>query len=1092
MPGLNQLKQFTSDILNLGDEVKIRAARGEKPVTVPIPRDISIDDDSDDFRMGMPQLTEEEEQQVQALAEERNREANDFSDITGETEEKDAVEAIDANLAMPDVSDLLAGPGTSDLDDIDLSEFVEQPEEEEEAPEPEETPLEDLDLDSLLALSNPPEENSSDDDMDEYSSYADDEPVSYTQRPAPRKPEPKPSADDMDYDALVAQASENEPLEEIGSGFDAPEDFPDPIDRASTDLASDDYGRPSDDGTGKDEDFPSINEGAIDMNDGIPEEFNEAPSDAGFEPSAGDDGDSSLDLPDFNDDGEAVGAGDDLFAPSTPSGDAAEPASGGADVLDGTETPDFSADEEPIPQFDTSAMDDMDFSEPGAVTSGPEDGFSGMETSDTDFEIPDFTEPVVNSGSDDSFKKKASVSSPDFSQAEEDESKKPKNTFTDAEYRLFRSNLAKYPLNLRIAIENMVVSDEFTDDTIYAILEKVLRKVPARQLASQLDKELDIHVEVPRDFERRTAEEYEVYKQSLEYKLKNRIIPFAIITAASAILVFCIGFLSWNFIWKPLRAEHFYKQGYAQIQENLYPQSEDSFNMAVRNQPKKKWFYKYAESYSDHHQYERAENIYKAALALFDHDKKAGLDWAKMEQTELYAYSESERIIKREVLDYHTNDPEAILQLGDLYLEWADEEDPTKYASAKEMYDLLVTSNKAKNDELLLYHSREMRYYVHVDDLENVLRYKTMFYPNNMKVLDSRDLTELSGYLLDKRFGQVSPKEEHLRASISDVKDLLERAVRKDESNPTALYNMGRYSIITSSYKNAESMFKAAIDAFNAKNSRSKKETMTFINSYRLLGNLYTEQQEYILAQQSYNSGIDLFEKENRTGAFDSTKDIGQLYADLGDINYFINGDMDAAYDNYQKSIGNKHDTAQVRYKVGYIDYMNANYDDAWKSFENGNELSNGEDEHMLLALGNTLAIQDDYFAAQGYYQDLLDILSRDFNIYEAVQPQERSDHGDLVDVYMKATNNLGVVQSRIASLSGESETNGKAFVNFAESSRAWDSLTRNQVTMERETTRNLGSLNSTYAANPSYGYEPTIYTAIPKTMFGEESLQLK
>ncbi|MBQ5383683.1 MAG: hypothetical protein IIU46_04410 [Treponema sp.] len=1034
MPGLSQLKQFTSDILNLGDEVKIRAARGEKPVTVPIPKDITIDDDSEDFRLGMPQLSEEEEQQAQALAEERNREANDFSDITGESDNPEASETPEVNLAMPDVSDLLAGPSSSSLDDLDLSEFEEPPEEEEE-PEPEETPIEDLDLDSLLALSNPPADDDSEEDYDGYSSY-DETPSAPSQKINPHKMDHEPSLDDMDF----------------GSVSPAMEDAGGSASRTSDEF--NDTGLPP-----------------IDMNDGLPEEFNEKPASPDVSESAS----ASLDLPDF---GETK---------------AEETESSGADVLDGSETPDFGneSDDEPIPQFDTSAMDDMDFSEPGAVSTGDDDMFSGMETSDTDFEIPNFTEPAVEKQDGGSFNKKAAVSTPDFSQAEEDENNKPKNTFTDAEYKAFRNNLAKYPLNLRIAIENMVVSNEFTDDSIYAVLEKVLRKVPARQLASQLDKELDIHVEVPRDFERRTAEEYEVYKQSLEYKLKNRILPFAIITATAAILMFCIGFLSFHFIWKPLRAEHFYKQGYAQIQENLYPQSEESFELAVRNKAKKKWFYKYAESYSDHHQYERAENIYKAALALFDHDKKAGLDWAKMEQRELFAYAESERILKREVLDYHTNDPDAILQLGDLYLEWADEEDPAKYADAKEMYDMLVLS-KAKENDLYLYHSREMRYYIHVDDLEKVLQYKMMFYPSNIKRLDSQDLTELSGYLLDKRYGELRPSEEHLRISISDVKDLLEQAVKKDQTNPTALYNMGRYSIVTSSYKNAESMLNASIDAFSAKSTRTKKETRTFINAYRLLGEQYKEQQEYILAQQTYNNGIDLFEKENRTGAFDGTKDIGILYADLGDINYFINGDMDAALDNFKKSVANKNDTAPVRYKIGYIDYINHDYDGAWDSFVNGNELSNGKDCHTLLALGNTLAINNDYFTAEGYYQELIENLDDIIGKYTTILPQGRSDHADLVDVYRKATNNLGVVLSRIANLNGESETNGKAFVNFQESSRAWDALTRDQETMERDPTNNLAYVNSTYAANPSYGQEPTIYTDIPKAMYGEEILKQK
>ena len=151
MPGLSQLKQFNSDLLNLGDEVKIRSARGEKPVTVPLPKNIPDVDDSNDFRLGMPQLSEEEQEQADALAAERERQANDFSDITGTAQETPAAVAEEVQApVMPDVSDLFNPSPDIKLDDLDLSEFEEK-KEPDPPPEPEETPIEDLGLDALLA-----------------------------------------------------------------------------------------------------------------------------------------------------------------------------------------------------------------------------------------------------------------------------------------------------------------------------------------------------------------------------------------------------------------------------------------------------------------------------------------------------------------------------------------------------------------------------------------------------------------------------------------------------------------------------------------------------------------------------------------------------------------------------------------------------------------------------------------------------------------------------------------------------------------------------------------------------------------------------
>ena len=211
MPGLSQLKQFNADMLNVGDEVKIRSARGEKPVTIGIPKGIDFEDDSEDFRAGMPQLSEEEQQQAEALAAERDRQANDFSDITGESSEPAAdIQKENDTQAVPDVSDLFSPVVTASVDDLDLSEFETGGKEEEEVPEePKETPIEDLDLDALLAPSNP----------DAQTVQTDEEDYSYEEAPAQPyrtgrlnphniSKDNAPKMSDSDFDALMQSAVE--------------------------------------------------------------------------------------------------------------------------------------------------------------------------------------------------------------------------------------------------------------------------------------------------------------------------------------------------------------------------------------------------------------------------------------------------------------------------------------------------------------------------------------------------------------------------------------------------------------------------------------------------------------------------------------------------------------------------------------------------------------------------------------------------------------------------------------------------------------------------------------------------------------------
>ena len=158
MPGLSQLKQFNADILSLGNEPGLRSSRGEKPVTVPIPKSIKDVDDSNDFVLGMPEISEE---QIKANTKPENV-VEDFSDIMGTaspaaSDNKNTKKEEPPVVSGIDLSSLMGGGAidTADIDlEADLSDFDEPEEEiiEETEPEPEKEPeIGDLSLDDLLS-----------------------------------------------------------------------------------------------------------------------------------------------------------------------------------------------------------------------------------------------------------------------------------------------------------------------------------------------------------------------------------------------------------------------------------------------------------------------------------------------------------------------------------------------------------------------------------------------------------------------------------------------------------------------------------------------------------------------------------------------------------------------------------------------------------------------------------------------------------------------------------------------------------------------------------------------------------------------------
>ena len=184
-----------------------------------------------------------------------------------------------------------------------------------------------------------------------------------------------------------------------------------------------------------------------------------------------------------------------------------------------------------------------------------------------------------------------------------------------------------------------------------------------------------------------------------------------------------------------------------------------------------------------------------------------------------------------------------------------------------------------------------------------------------------------------------------------------------------------------------------------------------------------------------------------------------------------------------------QYDSPSLNYRVGAIHYNRKQYDKALGSFIKTAE-TEGKDTNLLLSLGNTLSLRGDNFAAQGYYADLLNRLNDERARHGMLLPQDDEDDNYLVDMYLKTNTNLGVTLYRLARQTGNSAMNAEAMVRLADAMRAWDALSRNQVTMKRLEGGNLALQNSKYITHPYSEFEPAIYTDIPKTLSGEKGLE--
>jgi tetratricopeptide (TPR) repeat protein len=143
----------------------------------------------------------------------------------------------------------------------------------------------------------------------------------------------------------------------------------------------------------------------------------------------------------------------------------------------------------------------------------------------------------------------------------------------------------------------------------------------------------------------------------------------------------------------------------------------------------------------------------------------------------------------------------------------------------------------------------------------------------------------------------------------------------------------------------------------------------------------------------------------------------------------------------------------------------------------------------ILYALGNVSYMRGNYFAAQGYYDRLLEILEDYRSRLPPITPTDDEDQLDVLERIMVAQNNLGVALEALTERTGNNSYRSRAQGLYSDSERAWDILTRNPVSMIRMRPSpditapgvNPAYLNVQNSLRPIPGYEHQFFLRVDK-----------
>ena len=761
---------------------------------------------------------------------------------------------------------------------------------------------------------------------------------------------------------------------------------------------------------------------------------------------------------------------------------------GSDDISSGFDT-DFPSPE-PMEEADTGTEGTDSFDD---FTSG-----SDWNIPDTKLETPDFSAPASDDFGDFSLPgydtgegkrpEKTRVPGPaeSFGPSPEYSPEIEEINLREKEFEQLQDTLSSYPLNLRIACEELIAEQAVDPDQMSELIKLLVRGAPVKETASLAGKILGKQIPIPKGYEKQTGEELEAEQASFGYIFKHRLLPVLRIAGVIAIVAGSLGFLIWRFAVIPFQAERRYKEGYALIQSGEYITANERFRQGFEIHRVKKWFYRYAEAFRDERQYIYAQRKYDELLRIYPKDKKGALDYAAMETYYIRNYEKADRIIRTNILDYSINDREGLLALAENALAWG-EIDPGHYEDARYSYARLIEKYGRKDPYL----EGMLKYFIRTDKLGEVLVLQSHFMGNPKKhQISVPTLAELGGYLLDKVIEEKEGVPDEFADRIDGIRDVLIRALVADRNYPETYYHLARYYLRYGSVSEERQSLKEAIRAFEAASEESAKRVTYHIDAQRLYAEMLINSREFFPAEEELIRGVRLYEDARARGVLKNpSPEFGRLYADLGDLEFFIkSGDMNAALRFYEEAERNNYSPPEIQYRIGAAHYQNEQWEEALQRFFVLTSVM-PTNRRLLYALGNASYLRGNYFTAQSYYTRLLDILDTDRVRFPNLTPGSGSDEQDLAERIMVANNNLGVTLEALTRVTGNTGYRTRALYLFSESLRAWDVLTRDPGSMARMQPMkdlygpgvNLAYLNTQNILYPIPSYEQQIFLRIDR-----------
>ena len=626
-------------------------------------------------------------------------------------------------------------------------------------------------------------------------------------------------------------------------------------------------------------------------------------------------------------------------------------------------------------------------------------------------------------------------------------------TLSIEELSQLQETLSSYPLNLRIACQELIAEHAVNPVQMSHLVNLLINGTPAAETAALAGKILGRPILIPPGFEMKTGEALEEEQSSFAYIFVHNFLPILKICAVVSMALLCLGFFCWRFIITPIRADRIYRAGLERIEAGQFARANERFWEAFSILPRKSWFYTYARAFRDARQFTLAEQKYQELLFFTASrnrrripERAAVLEYADMLTNWMGNFEAADRLIRRNILDFFPADRDALLALGDNALAWGQYE-PERLEIARESFARYI-EHYGRSDPLL---ERMLLYFIRTDVLSEVLALQAYFMASARRTISAATLAELGGYLLDKRYGVTTGVPDAFLDNIGGIREVLLRAAHQDPWLPESYYHLARYYYYFNNLADEQFTLEVALRAFALAEEESPRRISYHINALYRYAEILIEQRYFFRAEEYLIRGINVYQNALNRRLLQRSPQFGRLFASLGDLEFFVKeGNLQNAIDYYRLAEQHGWAPPEMHFRMGAAHYQLRQWDQALDRLFTASRQIPLNNRRMLHALGNISFMRGDYHAAQGYFDRLLQILEDDRSRLPPIPPTDNEAHLDLAERLMVVQNNLGVTLEALALRTGNHRYRSRAHGLFSDSARAWDTLTRDPIAMTR------------------------------------------